>query len=232
MLFGDVSPSGKLPYTIYPEAWAERTPMEDMALTAGDGRTYKWYKGPVPAPFLFGAGISYTTFRIAVRSISGSGGVHAGMRDAPARASDAGAESGGRECCGNATVTAAGLRYEVTVTNVGGVAASDAVLVFSRPARIAADAPRPLPNRQLFDFGRTPVLAPGESHALAFIVRPEALALVDYSGAQRAYAGTYEVLFSNGGAEATRTVRMEATVLLSEIPAPPPRGQWLAGQKG
>ena len=42
-LFGQVSPSGKLPYTIYPQGWAAATPMSDMSLTAGQGRTYKWY---------------------------------------------------------------------------------------------------------------------------------------------------------------------------------------------
>ena len=45
ILFGDVSPSGKLPYTIYPEVWANNTEMRDMALSAGDGRTYKWWVG-------------------------------------------------------------------------------------------------------------------------------------------------------------------------------------------
>ena len=55
-IFGDFSPSGRLPYTIYPELWGARTSMDDMALTAGDGRTYKWYKGSMPAPFSFGEG--------------------------------------------------------------------------------------------------------------------------------------------------------------------------------
>ena len=38
MLFGDISPSGKLPYTVYPEVWANNTEMTDMSLTAGDGQ--------------------------------------------------------------------------------------------------------------------------------------------------------------------------------------------------
>ena len=42
-IFGDFAPSGKLPYTIYPNVWAANTPMEDMSLTAGQGRTYRFY---------------------------------------------------------------------------------------------------------------------------------------------------------------------------------------------
>ena len=52
-MFGGFAPSGKLPYTVYPDAWASNTPMEDMALTAGDGRTYKWYVTNSPHPLRF-----------------------------------------------------------------------------------------------------------------------------------------------------------------------------------
>merc|ERR1712194_879017 len=37
-----------------------------MGLTSGDGRTYKWYKGATEAPFMFGEGLTYTNFSIAV----------------------------------------------------------------------------------------------------------------------------------------------------------------------
>ena len=46
ILFGEISPTGRLPYTIYPEAWANNTNMTDMSLpssSSSDGRTYKWY---------------------------------------------------------------------------------------------------------------------------------------------------------------------------------------------
>ena len=49
-------------HQVYPESWASATPMTDLALQAGQGRTYKWFSGePV---FPFGAGISYTNFSI------------------------------------------------------------------------------------------------------------------------------------------------------------------------
>ena len=69
ILFGEISPTGKLAYTVYPEAWANNTAMTDMALTAGDGRTYKWYKGESPAPFHFGQGMTYTTFKVAAAAV-------------------------------------------------------------------------------------------------------------------------------------------------------------------
>ena len=41
IIFGQVSPTGRLPYSIYPEVWANNTRMTDMSLSGGDGRTYK-----------------------------------------------------------------------------------------------------------------------------------------------------------------------------------------------
>ena len=32
VLFGNTSPTGRLPYTIYPEVWAKNTEMTDMSL--------------------------------------------------------------------------------------------------------------------------------------------------------------------------------------------------------
>ena len=89
MIFGEFSPSGRLGYTVsqhlllllvvalcsvdrtsrctqvYPEAWAGATPMADMSLQAGQGRTYKWFTGE--PTFAFGSGISYTNFSSAVQ---------------------------------------------------------------------------------------------------------------------------------------------------------------------
>ena len=56
---------------IYPEDWALATPMADMSLTAGAGRTYKWFgykntSGATAPTFSFGRGFSYTSFTVAV----------------------------------------------------------------------------------------------------------------------------------------------------------------------
>ena len=195
ILFGAVSPTGRLPYTVYPEVWANNTNMTDMGLMPSDhsdGRTYKWYKGTVPAPWLFGEGMTYTNFSLAV----------AGAAD--------GADS------------PAGGTYTATVTNTGGVAAAQTVMLFARPVSVP-DAPAgPLPNRQLFDFGRTPTLAPGASAKLSFTVTSEAVALVDWAGSKKAYAGSYEIEFSTGGKAASHVEKyaVAATTTLSTVPPP------------
>jgi len=111
ILFGEISPTGKLPYTVYPEAWANNTAMTDMALTAGDGRTYKWYKGETPAPFHFGQGTTYTTFKVAAAA------VHTGCPPA------------------------ALMCVAVVVTNVGATPAAEVVMLFSRAVSAGSDAP-------------------------------------------------------------------------------------------
>ena len=89
VLFGSAAPSGFLPYTIYPEAWAinprgacdspSRNPnrpnrtgacMSDMDLRAGDGRTFKWFgykNDSLRATYAFGSGLYYTSFELKVR---------------------------------------------------------------------------------------------------------------------------------------------------------------------
>lgn len=187
ILFGELSPTGRLPYTIYPEVWANNTLMTDMSLSGGDGRTYKWYTGAVPCPFVFGEGLTYTTFTTTVSCSTSS------------------------DC-------------SVLVTNTGPVAAAQTVMLFSRvPSALSVpDAPLPLPNRQLFDFARTHTLFPGESATLKFTIDAAAVALVDWSGARKAFAGDYAIEFFTGGKDpdATEKYTVEATITLSTIPAP------------
>jgi beta-glucosidase len=61
LLFGDVSPAGKLPYTWYKKGFeASRPSINDNDLRSGQGVTYRYYKGIPLLPF--GFGLSYTTF--------------------------------------------------------------------------------------------------------------------------------------------------------------------------
>jgi len=98
-----------------------------------DGRTYKWYRGKVPAPFLFGEGATYTTFSLNVSTETSSSDI---------RSTE------------DTTV------YTTTIVNTGKFPAQQTVMLFAKPVSVP-DAPAgPLPVRQLFDFARTPTLAP------------------------------------------------------------------------
>lgn len=60
MLFGDVSPSGLLPYTIYDKEFVFRRNITDMGLRELGGVTYRYFEG-TPL-WHFGFGLSYTEF--------------------------------------------------------------------------------------------------------------------------------------------------------------------------
>ena len=68
VIYGDVSPGGRVTQTVYPAAWAAKRPISDMSLRGYDadhnvGITHMHYLGsPL---YSFGYGLSYTTFSFA-----------------------------------------------------------------------------------------------------------------------------------------------------------------------
>jgi beta-D-xylosidase 4 len=206
-LFGHVSPSGRLPYTVYREEWAATARMEDLSLTAGEGRTYKWlgYRNASVAPaFRFGAGLSYSSFDVDVKPLPASA--------LAARSVDSGRSRG-----------ALLASFEITTHNVGAVAASDATLVFAAPtSSISEAAPLPRPRKQLVDFIRTPVLKPGATHTATVHIFAEAVAMTDHLGRSVAHRGTYEVIFDGGeNASSVQHVVIAKDMLLDTLPPPP-----------
>ena len=109
VLFGDVVPSGRLPFTVFKDLEQMR-PMEDYDLTSQPGRTHMYYDDSSVAKlgspqYWFGFGLSFSSFRYSNLSLSGTG----------------------------CRVTAA-----VTVTNVGKVAAREvAQLYLGRPKPVS-----------------------------------------------------------------------------------------------
>jgi hypothetical protein len=67
----------------------------------------------------------------------------------------------------------------------------------------------------------------GGDPSLAQVVGAEGVALVDWAGSRKAYAGTYQIEFFNGfkSPVATETLVVAETTVLSTVPAPPSRQQ-------
>ena len=117
VLLGDVSPSGVLPFTMYPQAFIEQNAMTDFRMRpatgttggTGTGRTYRFYDGTPLWPF--GFGLSYTTFEFAW-SDGAAAVVHATTASLLP------------------TAAIPGVSLSLRLTNSGGVGAAKVVLFF------------------------------------------------------------------------------------------------------
>lgn len=77
---------------------------------------------------------------------------------------------------------------------------SEAVLIFVPPVNVPG-AEGPLPVRQLFEFIRTAVLAPGDSERHRATIDAFIVSMVDSLGRRYQHKGTYSVQFDRGRGE-------------------------------
>eukprot|EP00048_Salpingoeca_helianthica_P016232 m.231184 g.231184 ORF g.231184 m.231184 type:complete len:915 (-) comp18276_c0_seq1:117-2861(-) len=178
ILYGVVSPAGRLPTTIYPSSFINVRPITNMDLRAAGGITYRHYTGTPLWPF--GFGLSYTTFRfVPLQSVvtvttAQMAEHHAiyyrtrGTQSSPAA-------------------------YQVNVTNTGSVDSDVVVLGFIN----STDPDSPL--SELFDFARVFVKV-GQTVTVTLSVSPQVLSLVDSKGNERLQPGPYSVSFGVDGA--------------------------------
>ena len=66
VLFGDTSPSGRLPYTAYQTSFAETRSLIDYNMTSASGITHLYFTGEPVFPFM--TGLSYSSFAFALDS--------------------------------------------------------------------------------------------------------------------------------------------------------------------
>lgn len=150
VLWGDVNPSGVLPFSVLPEDYVDKAAMSNMNMRADaasgyPGRTYRFYTGTPLYPF--GHGLSYTTFTLKWDSSRGGQ-----PRD---RASTTEVLPGAGQP----------LSYSVVVTNTGETAGAKVVQLFVSPP--AQDRVRGTPAKSLFGMQKVH-LAPGKSATLTF----------------------------------------------------------------
>eukprot|EP00301_Raphidiophrys_heterophryoidea_P027560 c9709_g2_i1.p1 GENE.c9709_g2_i1~~c9709_g2_i1.p1 ORF type:complete len:924 (+),score=247.23 c9709_g2_i1:172-2943(+) len=193
ILYGDVSPAGRLTTTVYPADFIEKRPISDQSLRDNGGITYMHYTG-TPL-WEFGFGLSFTTFDFQPLSAPLSLSTHhvasLWLRN----------RSNGRSR--SSAVDPQALQanaedepsYSVRVTNTGLVTSDCVVLGFVSSNQ--TDAPA---NKELFDFARVSALAPGQSQDVFFSISPEVLALVNREGVEYIAPGTYRVSFGVDGA--------------------------------
>jgi len=152
LLFGDISPSGKLTVT-FPKATSDLPPFEDYNMT---GRTYR-YATREPL-FPFGFGLSYTNFEYQDLKIV------------------------------SPFVIDSGLLVEVTLVNVGSVAADEVVQLYIS----ALETHITTPLSQLIAFQRVS-LQPGQIETIRFNITPEMVMLVGEDGQLRLEPGKYRL---------------------------------------
>ena len=156
ILFGKLSPSGKLPVT-FPRSYDQLPAYEDYSMK---GRTYRYMKAEPLYPF--GFGLSYTTFSYSDIRVSKqrNGGGYGNIDGAVAKI-------GRRDS----------VVVEVTLTNVGKMCSDEVAQLYLTHENVGDDAPL----FALKGFQRVS-LAAGVSTRLRFVLGPEQFSLVDKDG--------------------------------------------------
>ncbi|EGD77165.1 beta-glucosidase [Salpingoeca rosetta] len=184
VVFGAVSPGGRLPYTIYPGSYVDACSMLDNGMrpnkTSGNpGRTYRFYTGkPV---YEYGTGLSYTSFSYHIHYLNT---MDTSLATVQTYVQDA--KQNHKFIRYDAPEF---TRVEVNVTNVGRVAGADVVQVFVEP-KTPAELGAPI--KTLIGFERV-FLNPGQWTIVQFSVNAHDLTFVDASGKRVARAGEWLV---------------------------------------
>ena len=165
VLAGDVSPSGKLPFTwyqqlndcgahalnTYPGTWREGHKIIDEEYKEGIYVGYRWTdKQGIKPTFAFGHGLSYTTFKL------------------------------GKVTADKPRMTADGqISFTVNVTNTGSVEGAETIQLYIHDKKSSIDRPQ----KELKAFQKVS-LQPGESRDVTLTIGKDALSFYDEATAQ------------------------------------------------
>ena len=185
VLFGDVNPSGKLPFTwyasldqcgahalnAYPGVWREDHKIIDEEYKEGVFVGYRWIdkqnakikklKNENKPLFAFGHGLSYTTFKL------------------------------GKLTADKTTMTEGGeITFTIPVTNTGSIAGAETVQLYI--SDLEASVERPVKELKAF---QKVFLQPGETQQVSLTIDKGALSFYDEANSQwKAEPGTFEAL--------------------------------------
>eukprot|EP00823_Brevimastigomonas_motovehiculus_P003768 TRINITY_DN233_c0_g3_i1.p1 TRINITY_DN233_c0_g3~~TRINITY_DN233_c0_g3_i1.p1 ORF type:complete len:846 (+),score=181.20 TRINITY_DN233_c0_g3_i1:96-2633(+) len=153
-IFGEFSPSGRLPFTVYANV-SSLPDMGDQDMTRAPGKTYRYYQGSVLFPF--GFGLSYTNFLYSSLSLSASALVPCQSLTASLSLINSGSFKSDE-------IVQVYLRYESRSWS-------------SPPASISA-----FPYHSLRNFTRVLGISPQEQRSISFVIHPEDMTVVDDDG--------------------------------------------------
>lgn len=194
-IFGEYSPAGRLPFTMYPADYVNQVSMFDMGMRpskSNPGRTYRFYQGTSIYPF--GFGLSYTIFQYqwsdnSVKPVY----ISASLIDSTISQLFASKLSASPE-----------FSSSVIVTNKGTRASDDVVLAFLVPPNPGKDGN---PLKVLFGFERIN-LAPEESKTLHFSTSSFDLSLASLDGSLKTAKGEWKIVIGEPS-QITRSVFVE-----------------------
>jgi len=204
VLYGDVSPAGRMPVSTYADA-ADAGDIDNYDMTAGKGRTYRYLAPEAEPLYPFGFGLSYTRWRYGpLRLVPGPG------RPAAGSGSGSGSGSGVARVHEGETVQLA-----LNLSNVGGVGGAEvAQLYLALTPTFGAqrdDVSRHVPSRQLVAYQKLHV-ARGATAQVTFSFTP-----VEASGWGFFDEPVTRVYLAAGGVSPTRATLSSGALVTAEL---------------
>lgn len=175
VLFGEYSPSGRLPITIYPGDYVNQIPLTSMDMREGPGKTYRFFNNSV---YPFGYGLSYTSFAYSTDFLT-----------APLASTAITQEPAGDKAIVPTYDALDHISINITVTNTGSVESDVSVLAYVAFTGSDGDCP----VKQLCGFEKISNLAAGNSQSIQIGVSAECALCVNSAGRKVIKPGVYRV---------------------------------------